>query len=134
MLRALMDDVEALKHPRSAALQALVERGFVEQVSDAAAIDQALQAGPVTFYIGFDPTASSLHVGNLVTIMAMRILQRYGHRPVLQLGLGAQPFQHGGVQTRDWRASAQRGQASHGVDAGGLQLGPLDAGDVGHLA
>lgn len=88
MLRALMDDVEALKHPRSAALQALVERGFVEQVSDAAAIDQALQAGPVTFYIGFDPTASSLHVGNLVTIMAMRILQRYGHRPVVLLGSG----------------------------------------------
>jgi tyrosyl-tRNA synthetase len=83
-----MDDVEALKHPRSAALQALVERGFIEQASDAAAIDQALHAGPVAFYIGFDPTAASLHVGNLVCIMAMRILQRYGHRPVVLLGSG----------------------------------------------
>lgn len=83
-----MDDVEALKHPRSAALKALVERGFVEQVSDAAAIDQALGSGPVTFYIGFDPTAASLHVGNLVCIMAMRILQRHGHRPVVLLGSG----------------------------------------------
>jgi tyrosyl-tRNA synthetase len=83
-----MDDVEALKHPRSAALAALVERGFVEQVSDAAAIDQALGGGSVAFYIGFDPTAPSLHVGNLVTIMAMRILQRHGHRPVVLLGSG----------------------------------------------
>jgi tyrosyl-tRNA synthetase len=88
MLAAPMDDVEALKHPRSAALEALVERGFVEQVSDAAAIDQALQSGRVTFYIGFDPTAPSLHVGNLVCIMAMRILQRHGHRPVVLLGSG----------------------------------------------
>ncbi|MCH9681585.1 MAG: tyrosine--tRNA ligase [Deltaproteobacteria bacterium] len=83
-----MDDVEALKHPRSRALQALVERGFVEQVSDAAAIDTALAEGMVTFYIGFDPTAASLHVGNLVCIMAMRILQQHGHRPVVLLGGG----------------------------------------------
>lgn len=83
-----MDDVDALKHPRSAALEALIERGFIEQVSDATAIDQALHAGRVTFYIGFDPTAASLHAGNLVCIMAMRILQRHGHRPVVLLGSG----------------------------------------------
>ncbi|MCA9711096.1 MAG: tyrosine--tRNA ligase [Myxococcales bacterium] len=83
-----MDDVDALQHPRSEALAALVERGFVEQVSDAAAIDQALAEGMVTFYIGFDPTAASLHVGNLVCIMAMRILQQHGHRPVVLLGSG----------------------------------------------
>lgn len=83
-----MDDVEALKHPRSEALAALVERGFVEQVSDAAAIDQALAEGTVCFYIGFDPTAPSLHVGNLVCIMAMRLLQRFGHKPIVLLGSG----------------------------------------------
>lgn len=83
-----MDDVEALKHPRSEALAALVERGFVEQVSDAAAIDQALAEGTVNFYIGFDPTAPSLHVGNLVCIMAMRLLQRFGHKPIVLLGSG----------------------------------------------
>lgn len=83
-----MDDIEALKHPRSDALAALVERGFVEQTSDAAAIDKALAEGMVTFYIGFDPTAPSLHVGNLVCIMAMRILQQHGHRPVVLLGSG----------------------------------------------
>lgn len=83
-----MDDVQLLEHPRSKALKALVERGFVEQVSDVAAIDQALAEGPVTFYIGYDPTAPSLHVGNLVCIMAMRILQRYGHKPIVLLGSG----------------------------------------------
>lgn len=83
-----MDDVEALKHPRSKALAALQERGFVEQVSDAAAIDQALAEGMVNFYIGYDPTAPSLHVGNLVCIMAMRLLQRHGHRPIVLLGSG----------------------------------------------
>jgi len=74
--------------PRSAALRELVARGFVEQLSDAQAIDDALAAGPVTFYIGYDPTAPSLHVGNLVCIMAMRRLQQLGHKPIVVLGSG----------------------------------------------
>lgn len=73
---------------KSPALAALAARGFVEQVSDAPAVDAELGAGMVTFYIGFDPTASSLHVGNLVCIMAMRILQRLGHRPIVLVGGG----------------------------------------------
>lgn len=72
--------------PQSPALQALVARGFLEQASDLQAIDRALLAGPVTFYLGYDPTASSLHVGNLLTIMAMRILQTHGHRPLCVVG------------------------------------------------
>lgn len=72
----------------SEALQALVARGFVEQVSDGPAIDDALGSGMVTFYIGFDPTAQSLHVGNLVCVMAMRLLQRYGHKPIVLVGGG----------------------------------------------
>lgn len=74
--------------PKSQALTALLARGFVEQTSDIEAIDEALAAGPVTFYIGYDPTASSLHVGNLVCIMAMRVMQRFGHRPIVLLGGG----------------------------------------------
>jgi tyrosyl-tRNA synthetase len=73
---------------KSAALAALVERGFVEQVSDAAAVDAAFERGIVTFYVGYDPTAPSLHVGNLVCIMAMRLLQRLGHRPIVLVGGG----------------------------------------------
>jgi tyrosyl-tRNA synthetase len=72
----------------SAALRELAARGLVEQASDLAEIDRELAAGPVTFYIGYDPTAPSLHVGNLVCIMVMRLLQRHGHKPVVVLGSG----------------------------------------------
>ncbi|MFV8755053.1 tyrosine--tRNA ligase [Nannocystaceae bacterium ST9] len=75
-------------NPSSAALRALAERGLIEQVSDFAGLDAALAAGMVTFYIGYDPTAPSLHVGNLVTIMGMRRLQQQGHRPIVVLGSG----------------------------------------------
>src|SRR5688572_9418624 len=80
--------VEGLQEVRSPALAALVARGFVEQVSDAPGIDAALAGSMVTFYIGFDPTATSLHAGNLVCIMAMRMLQRLGHRPIVLVGGG----------------------------------------------
>lgn len=74
--------------PRSAALQRMLERGYFEQASDFEAIDAALAGGMVTFYVGYDPTASSLHVGHLVQIMAMRTLQRAGHRPIVIVGGG----------------------------------------------
>lgn len=73
---------------RSPALKALLERGYFEQASDIEAIDAAFERGPVTFYIGFDPTAPSLHVGSLLQLMAMRVLQRHGHRPIALLGGG----------------------------------------------
>lgn len=72
----------------SAALRDLSARGLIEQLTDPAAIDAALAAGPVTFYIGFDPTAVSLHVGNLVPVMAMRRLQQHGHTPIALVGGG----------------------------------------------
>ena len=50
--------------------------------------DEALEEGPVTAYIGFDPTASSLHVGNLLPIMGLVHLQRHGHRPIAVVGGG----------------------------------------------
>jgi tyrosyl-tRNA synthetase len=70
----------------SPALRVLVERGFFEAASDIAAIDAAMQAGMVTFYNGYDPTAPSLHAGSLLTIMAARHLQTHGHRPLMLLG------------------------------------------------
>jgi tyrosyl-tRNA synthetase len=74
--------------PRSPALQRMFERGYYEQASDLEAIDEALAAGMVTFYVGYDPTASSLHVGSLVQVMAMRALQKAGHRPIVIVGCG----------------------------------------------
>ena len=52
------------------------------------ALDAALKAGVVSGYIGFDCTADSLHIGNLVGIMMLRLLQKHGHRPVVLMGGG----------------------------------------------
>jgi tyrosyl-tRNA synthetase len=74
--------------PESEFLHQAQERGYVHQVTDAAALDAKLRAGPVSAYIGFDCTADSLHVGHLVSIMMLRLFQRCGHRPVVLLGGG----------------------------------------------
>lgn len=66
----------------------LKERGFIQQVTDEEEIRQLLGSKKVTFYIGYDPTANSLHAGSLMPIMAMMHLQRHGHRPIAILGGG----------------------------------------------
>jgi len=67
-------------------LDVLRERGFVADVTDEQALRERFASGPVTFYVGFDPTAPSLHAGNLVGMMAMSWLQRLGHRPIAIAG------------------------------------------------
>lgn len=67
-------------------LTALQARGMVEQISDEAAIREMFSQKQVSFYIGFDPTARSLHIGSLLPIMVMAHLQRAGHRPVAVVG------------------------------------------------
>jgi len=64
------------------------KRGFVYQCTDEEALEKLLEETRTTFYIGFDPTADSLHVGNLIPIMAMVHLQRGGHIPVALTGGG----------------------------------------------
>jgi tyrosyl-tRNA synthetase len=64
------------------------ERGFVEQVTDEAELRSLLQNEHVTCYIGFDPTATSLHIGSLVPIMALMHMQECGHRPIILIGGG----------------------------------------------
>src|ERR671910_2224027 len=67
-------------------LEELKWRGLVAHSTDEAALAEHLSAGPVTFYVGFDPTAPSLHFGNLVQLMVARALQRAGHDPLLLVG------------------------------------------------
>lgn len=69
-------------------LDVLHERGFIDQVTEPATELRALLATPTAAYIGFDPTAASLHVGSLVPIMALVHLQRAGHRPLALVGGG----------------------------------------------
>ena len=74
--------------PTSPFLHEARARGFVFQCTDDAALDAALQAGTVAGYIGFDLTADSLHVGSMVPIMLMRLMQKHGHKPVALMGGG----------------------------------------------
>src|SRR6059058_3063009 len=69
-------------------LRILAERGFIHQVSDAEGLDAKAGTPPITAYVGFDATARSLHIGNLLTIMMLRWLQRTGHRPIALMGGG----------------------------------------------
>ena len=69
-------------------LRVLIERGYIHQCTDLEALDAAAASGPITAYIGFDATADSLHVGNLVSIMLLRRLQQTGHRPIVVMGGG----------------------------------------------
>jgi tyrosyl-tRNA synthetase len=73
---------------KSEFLREATERGFVFQCTDTETLDAAFRDGTVTAYIGFDCTADSLHVGSLVQIMILRLLQRHGHRPLVLMGGG----------------------------------------------
>ena len=69
-------------------LQVLATRGFIHQISEAESLDAKARAHPITAYVGFDATAPSLHIGNLLTIMMLRWLQKTGHRPIALIGGG----------------------------------------------
>jgi tyrosyl-tRNA synthetase len=73
---------------RSSLLRLLDERGYIHQVTDAAALDALAGKETVAAYIGFDATAPSLHVGNLVQIMILRRLQQTGNKPIVLMGGG----------------------------------------------
>src|SRR4051795_3565218 len=73
---------------RSSLLRVLDERGFIHQVTDAAALDALAAKSVVPAYIGFDATAPSLHVGSLVQIMLLRRMQQAGHKPIVLMGGG----------------------------------------------
>ncbi len=66
----------------------LLERGFIEQATHEAEIKELLGKEAVTFYIGFDPTADSLHIGHFIQVMVMMHMQNHGHRPIALVGGG----------------------------------------------
>ena len=73
---------------RSDLLNVLSERGFIHQLTDATALDERAAKGTITAYSGFDATADSLHIGNLVQIMMLHWVQQTGHRPIVLMGGG----------------------------------------------
>ncbi|MDO8901294.1 MAG: tyrosine--tRNA ligase [Phenylobacterium sp.] len=69
-------------------LRLMQTRGYIHQITHPADLDAACLAGPIVAYIGFDATASSLHVGHLFSIMTLRRLQQSGHKPIVLMGGG----------------------------------------------
>lgn len=73
---------------KSEFLHTLATRGFIHQTSDDNGLDKLFQTETVTSYVGYDPTASSLHVGNLISIMMLHWFQKSGHKPISLMGGG----------------------------------------------
>jgi tyrosyl-tRNA synthetase len=69
-------------------LRVLDERGFIHQVSDPEGLDAAAKSGRITAYVGYDATATSLHIGNLISATMLYWLQETGHRPIALMGGG----------------------------------------------
>src|SRR3954447_20189188 len=72
----------------SAFLAAAAERGYIHQCTDFAGLEARLAAGALTAYVGYDCTADSLHIGNLLSIMLLRLFQKTGNKPVVLMGGG----------------------------------------------
>jgi tyrosyl-tRNA synthetase len=111
----------------------LRQRGYVHDVTDEEGLRQAFAAGPVTLYVGYDATARSLHVGNLVSIMMMANLQRFGHRPIALAGGGtsmigdpsgkANERQMMTLETIEANLTSIRTQFAHYIDFDGGRFG-----------
>ena len=69
-------------------IEELKYRGFLNQCTDEESLNKILKSKNITFYIGFDCTAKSLHVGSLIQIMVMRLFQKHGHTPIILIGTG----------------------------------------------
>lgn len=77
-----------MTHFKSDFLHTLSERGFIHQISDPEGLDAAAVKGPISAYIGYDATATSLHVGHLMQIMMLHWMQETGHKPIALMGGG----------------------------------------------
>ncbi len=73
---------------KSEFLQVLDERGFIHQISDASGLDEKCAKNSITAYVGYDATATSLHIGNLISASMLYWLQQTGHKPIVLMGGG----------------------------------------------
>lgn len=99
----------------------LLERGFIQQMTHEKEIKKLLREEKVTFYIGFDPTADSLHIGHFLTVMAMAHMQRAGHRPIALMGGGTGMVGDPTGRT-DMRSMMTKETIQHNVDCFKKQL------------
>src|ERR1700686_5455282 len=88
-------------------LNVLASRGFIHQLSDATGLDTRAAEGAIAAYVGFDATPPSLHIGNLLSIMMLRWLQKTGHRRMVLMGGGTS--KSGDPSGKDTRSSLLTG-------------------------
>ncbi|MBU5454970.1 tyrosine--tRNA ligase [Caproiciproducens sp. MSJ-32] len=97
-------------------LDELMERGYIKQFTHEEETRELLEKEKITFYIGFDPTADSLHVGHFIALMFMAHMQKAGHRPIALIGGGTAMVGDPSGKT-DMRAMLTKEQIQHNVDA-----------------
>ncbi|MEO2508208.1 tyrosine--tRNA ligase [Clostridium paraputrificum] len=97
-------------------LDELLDRGYIKQFTHEAETRELLEKEKITFYIGFDPTADSLHVGHFIALMFMAHMQRAGHRPIALLGGGTAMVGDPSGKT-DMRKMLTKEQIQHNVDS-----------------
>ncbi|MDL2258065.1 tyrosine--tRNA ligase [Eubacteriales bacterium OttesenSCG-928-K08] len=115
------------------AFDVLDERGFIKQVSHPEELRELMGKEPITFYIGFDPTADSLHIGHYVALMSMAHMQRCGHRPIALLGGGTTMIGDPSGKT-DMRRMMTKEEINHNADRFQAQMSRvLDFGEGGAL-
>jgi len=103
------------------AYEVLLERGFIQQMTHETEIKELLSREKISFYIGFDPTADSLHIGHFLTVMAMSHMQRDGHRPICLVGGGTGMIGDPTDRT-DMRKMMTRDEVKHNVECFKKQL------------
>ena len=99
----------------------LVARGLIAQVTDEEQISEMINNGKATFYIGFDPTADSLHVGHFMALMLMRRLQKAGNKPIALIGGGTAMIGDPSGRT-DLRTMMTKETIQHNVDCFKVQM------------
>lgn len=97
-------------------LDTLIERGYIKQFTHAEETRELLEKEKVTFYIGFDPTADSLHVGHFIAMMFMAHMQKAGHRPIALIGGGTAMIGDPSGKT-DMRTMMTKETIAHNVEA-----------------
>ena len=102
-------------------IEILRERGYIEQITDEEEVKKLLDKESVAFYIGFDPTADSLHVGHFVSMMVASQMQKAGHKPIILIGGGTATIGDPSGKT-DMRRMMSREEINHNVECFKKQL------------
>ena len=96
-------------------LDELEERGYIEQLTDRESLKKLLEKESISFYIGIDPTADSIHIGHFVSLMVASLLQKAGHKPIILMGGGTAAIGDPSGKT-DMRKMLTREELNHNVE------------------